>query len=279
MPNTSSQHRMHYAVVGNPARHSKSPLIHTLFAEQTERELVYEAIEVEEQRFDEFVLDFFARQGAGLNITVPYKEKAFALAQHCSPRANLAKAVNTLFLDEEQKLCGDNTDGPGLITDIKLNHHFPIESRHILLLGAGGAVRGVLAALIHEQAASISIANRTLSRAEQLREEFEQHAAVNAVSYEQLGGQQFDLIINGTSLSLSGELPAVSPELIGPNCCCYDMMYGDVDTAFVSWAKENGASLALDGLGMLVEQAAEAFAIWHGIRPATASVITQLREQ
>lgn len=275
MPNS----RPHYAVVGNPARHSKSPLIHTLFAQQSGQDLLYEAIEVEEDQFEAFVTDFFANQGAGLNITVPYKEKAFALADSCSPRADLAKAVNTLFLDEENKLCGDNTDGWGLVTDIKVNHEFPLQQKRILILGAGGAVRGALAALVYEQTAGITIANRTLSKAEQLCEEFEQYANVNALSYEMLGKQQFDLIINGTSLSLSGELPPISAELIAPNCCCYDMMYGDEDTAFVSWAKQKGASLSLDGLGMLVEQAAEAYAIWNGIRPDTASVISQLRKQ
>lgn len=274
MPNS----RPHYAVVGNPARHSKSPLIHTLFAQQSGQDLLYEAIEVEEDRFEAFVTDFFANQGAGLNITVPYKEKAFALADSCSPRADLAKAVNTLFLDEENKLCGDNTDGWGLVTDIKVNHEFPLQQKRILILGAGGAVRGALAALVYEQTAGITIANRTLSKAEQLCEEFEQYANVNALSYEMLGKQQFDLIINGTSLSLSGELPPISAELIAPNCCCYDMMYGDEDTVFVSWAKQKGASLSLDGLGMLVEQAAEAYAIWNGIRPDTASVISHLRK-
>ena len=274
MPNSPP----HYAVVGNPARHSKSPLIHTLFARQSGQELVYEAIEVEEDRFEAFVNDFFAKQGAGLNITVPYKEKAFALVDSCSPRASLAKAVNTIFLDDENKLCGDNTDGWGLLTDIKANHDFPIRDKRILILGAGGAVRGALAALAYEQAAAITIANRTLSKAEQLRDEFEQYANVNAVSYAAIGKQQFDLIINGTSLSLSGELPPISPELIAANCCCYDMMYGDDDTPFVSWAKQNGATLSLDGLGMLVEQAAESFAIWNGTRPQTAPVIDQLRK-
>lgn len=275
MPNSTPR----YAVVGNPARHSKSPQIHSLFAQQSGTELVYEAIEVEEDIFESFVKDFFANKGAGLNITVPYKEKAFALAENCSPRAQLAKAVNTLFIDEENKLCGDNTDGWGLVTDIKVNHQFSIQGKRILILGAGGAVRGALATLVFEQAASITIANRTLARAEQLREEFKSYVKVEALSYENIGQRQFDLIINGTSSSLSGELPPISPELIAPECCCYDMMYGDKDTTFVSWAKQNGAALSVDGLGMLVEQAAEAFAIWNGVRPDTSSVISQLRKQ
>ncbi len=269
----------YYAVIGKPVTHSKSPLIHTLFAQQSGQALVYEAIEVDEDKFEAFVADFFSKQGAGLNITVPYKEKAFALVNRCSPRATLAKAVNTLFLDEENKLYGDNTDGWGLVTDIKLNHGFSIKAKRILILGAGGAVRGALGALVAEHPSSISIANRTLSRAEQLCHEFAHFAELTAHTYQTIGSQQFDLIINGTSLGLSGEIPPINPELIAADACCYDMMYGDSDTAFVSWAKKQGAALCLDGLGMLVEQAAEAFTIWHGTRPDTASVIAHLRSR
>ena len=269
--------RFHYAVVGQPVKHSKSPLIHSLFAKQCGIDLVYEAMEVTEDNFDTFIESFFAETGAGLNITVPYKEKAFALASSCSPRANLAKAVNTLFLDDENLICGENTDGPGLITDIKSNHGFALENSRILILGAGGAVRGVLAALISEQLTSITIANRTLSRAETLRTEFEPFTEINVETYESIGSSQFDLIINGTSLGLTGDVPPIEADLMSDNCCCYDMMYGDSDTAFVRWAKQHGATLALDGLGMLVEQAAESFSLWHGIRPETASIISDLR--
>ncbi|PCJ27722.1 MAG: shikimate dehydrogenase [SAR86 cluster bacterium] len=273
MPHT----RSHYAVIGKPVKHSKSPQIHSLFAQQFGQEISYEAIEVEEENVETFVETFFAGEGAGLNITVPYKEKAFALALECSPRAAMAKAVNTLFLDDKNKLCGDNTDGPGLVTDIKVNHSFDIKDKRILILGAGGAVRGALAALVEERAATVSIANRTLSRAKQLCQEFGQFTKMSAHTYEDIGKQQFDLIINGTSMGLTGEVPPVSAELIATDCCCYDMMYGDSDTAFVSWSKQNGATLSLDGLGMLVEQAAVAFTIWHGTNPDTAPVISQLR--
>ncbi len=266
-----------YAVVGNPVKHSKSPLIHSLFARQTGHALTYEAIQVEEDGFDSFVTNFFASQGSGLNITVPYKEKAFALATTCTPRASLAKAVNTLFLDAEKLLCGDNTDGVGLVTDIKNNHGFELQNKKVLILGAGGAVRGTLAALVFEQLASITIANRTVSRAEQLKREFGDLCDMQAIGYEGLGSEKFDLIINGTSLSLSGEIPAIKPAQLAPDCCCYDMMYASTDTVFVNWARLNGAALSLDGLGMLVEQAAEAFAIWRNIRPDTAAVIDQLR--
>jgi len=267
-----------YAVVGNPVSHSKSPRIHTLFAEQTGQDIKYEAIQVEEKDFDKFVRDFFVGAGAGLNVTVPYKERAFAIAEKCSPRATLARAVNTLSKGRDNQLNGDNTDGIGLVRDIKSNHQFDIEGKKILLLGAGGAVRGALAALVNEQPAAITILNRTLSRAQQLIEEFKQLVEITARDYEGLIEAPFDLIINGTSLSLTGELPAIDKGVIAADCCCYDMMYGAQDTPFVSWAKNNGAALALDGLGMLVEQAAESFAIWRGVRPETAPVIERLRK-
>ncbi len=237
-----------YAVVGNPVFHSKSPQIHAMFAEQTGQELRYEAIQVEDQDFDKFVSNFFAGDGAGLNVTVPHKERAFAIAENCSARATLARAVNTLFKDRNNQLSGDNTDGIGLVRDIISNHQFEIEGKKILLLGAGGAVRGVLAALVDEQPGPITILNRTLSRAQQLIQEFEALVEIRANDYESQDGEQFDLVINGTSMSLTGELPAIHGEIIAANCCCYDLMYGAQDTAFVSWARSNGAALALDGL-------------------------------
>ncbi len=266
-----------YAVIGKPVAHSKSPLIHKLFAEQTEQELSYEAIEVDEENFDSFVTDFFAGGGAGLNITVPYKQKAFALAEQCSKRAKLARAVNTLYLDDQGRICGDNTDGAGLVNDIKSNHACDIGGRNILILGAGGAVRGALASLIEERPATVTIANRTASRAEQIQQEFSDLFNLSVSTFAELDDKSFDLVINGTSLSLSGELPAVASSIIGSDCCCYDMMYADTDTVFVSWCKQNGAVMAVDGLGMLVEQAAEAFRIWRGVSPNTHAVIESIR--
>lgn len=273
-----------YAVLGKPVAHSKSPQIHALFAEQTQQALSYEAIPLEESEFADFVADFFRQGGGGLNITVPYKGKAFALAASCSPRAELAKAVNTLFLDEQGTLCGDNTDGIGLMTDLRRNNGVAIDQRRVLILGAGGAVRGVLAALVHEQASEICIVNRTESKAEQLREEFAALLPVEAMSFAALqaaadNGRSFDLIINGTAASLQGEAPALDAKLLARDCCCYDLMYAASDTPFVAWAKAQGAGLGLDGLGMLVEQAAEAFALWRGVRPDTAPVIERLRQQ
>ncbi len=270
-----------YAVVGNPVSHSKSPLIHSLFAKQSDQKMNYRAIPVQESEFNSFVTGFFADGGEGLNVTVPFKGKAFSLACSCSPEANLAQAVNTLFLDKEGNICGTNTDGIGLTTDIKRNHGVEIRDRRVLILGAGGAVRGILAALINEQAASITVVNRTLPRAQLLMKQFADVAQLQALSYQELTrranrGWRYDLIINGTSLGLHGEMPAISASLIAKDCCCYDMMYADADTVFVQWAKQQGAKLSVDGLGMLVEQAAAAFALWRGIRPDTAAVIAEL---
>jgi len=248
-----------------------------MFAKQTGRVLQYSKQEVQESEFDSYVRGFFAEGGAGLNITVPFKGKACALAETLSQRARLAEAVNTLSLDANGKLCGENTDGAGIIQDISINHGFDINNKRILFLGAGGAVRGVLAALVKISPHSVTIANRTLSKAEQLQEAFSGLLNVNAYSYYEIPDSDFDLIINGTSLSLKGKLPPISSNILAPNCCCYDMMYGQDDTAFVAWAKQQGVELVLDGLGMLVEQAAESFAIWHNIRPETKPVLAELR--
>ena len=266
-----------YAVVGNPVKHSKSPRIHSLFASQTGMELAYTAIQLKPENSEAGVRKFFADGGAGLNVTVPFKEKAFLLADSCSERASLAQAVNTFCVDGDGALIGDNTDGVGLVRDIKGNHQFEIRQRRILLLGAGGAVRGALSALVAEDPAEITIANRTPGKALQLKAEFGHLADLTAVGFGELDATAFDLVINGTSLGLEGKLPPISKAVISSACCCYDMVYADSDTVFVRWARDNGAVLALDGLGMLVEQAAESFAIWHGLRPQTLSVISQLR--
>jgi len=273
-----------YAVLGNPVSHSKSPLIHSMFAQQTDQTMSYVAIPLEENEFEGFVRNFFADGGGGLNVTVPFKGNAFALAASCSPRAELAQAVNTLFLDVNGDICGDNTDGVGLVTDLKLNNKVAISGQRVLILGAGGAVRGIMAALVYEQASAITIVNRDVSKAELLAEEMQSMAPIEAMSYSMLQevankGRRYDLIINGTSSSLFGEMPELDAKLIAPDCCCYDLMYSATDTPFVQWAKLEGARISIDGLGMLVEQAAEAFALWRGVRPNTASVMAHLREQ
>ena len=273
-----------YAVLGNPVSHSKSPLIHSMFAQQTDQTMSYVAIPLEKNEFEAFVRKFFAEGGAGLNVTVPFKGNAFALAASCSPRAELAQAVNTLFLDDNGRICGDNTDGVGLVSDLKLNNKVAISGQRVLILGAGGAVRGIMAALVYEKAAAITIVNRDVSKAELLAEEMQSMAPIAAMSYAMLqedanNGRSYDLIINGTSSSLKGEMPKLDAKVIAPGCCCYDLMYSATDTLFLQWAKQEGAKKSIDGLGMLVEQAAEAFALWRGVRPNTVSVMAHLREQ
>lgn len=265
-----------YAVIGTPIAQSKSPAIHRMFAEQTKQDMQYEAIEVAADNFDFFVLDFFANGGDGLNVTVPHKERAYRIANQLEPLAKQAGAVNTLFQSAEGALCGDNTDGIGLVRDIQTNNGIAIKNKNLLVIGAGGAVRGALVSLIREKPATITLVNRTKGKAKKMRELFSAKQNIEVASFENLQGE-FDLIINGTSLSLRGEVPAITPDQVGTDCSCYDMMYDNEDTAFVSWAKNNGAANAIDGLGMLVEQAAESFYRWRGIRPETSPVMNVLR--
>lgn len=264
-----------YLVFGHPVRHSKSPFIHTLFARQTQQELEYGLAEPAVDEFATTLLAFFAQGGKGCNVTVPFKEQAFALVDSLSPRAKRAGAVNTIKLTDDGVLLGDNTDGAGLVADLK-SHGVTLAGSRILLLGAGGAARGALAPLLAEHPTELVIANRTHAKAQQLAAEFHDLGGVTALTYEQLGGT-FDLIINSTSASLQGELPPLSPALIHADIAIYDMMYGSMDTPFISWAKQYGARQAMDGLGMLVEQAAEAFTVWRGIRPGTKQVLRELK--
>ncbi len=265
-----------YAVMGNPVAHSLSPLIHAWFAEQTGQAMRYEAIEVARDGFAEAVAAFQREGGRGLNVTVPFKEEAYALAQRRSERAEQAGAVNTLRLDPDGSRYGDNTDGVGLVRDLE-RLDWPLASRRVLILGAGGAVRGVLGPLLAQGPAQLVIANRTLARAEALVERFGALGAVTARGYSPLTGEAFDVVINGTAASLAGELPPL-PESCVAGACVYDMMYGARPTAFMEWARGAGARAVSDGLGMLVEQAAESFALWRGVRPQTAQVLRDLRE-
>jgi len=266
-----------YAVMGNPIAHSKSPQIHQQFAEQTGEQLSYEKIKVETESFAKAIADFYRNNGKGLNITVPLKEEAFKLASTLTERAQRAGAVNTLILQDENNYTGDNTDGIGMVTDLSVNHAVKLENKSILILGAGGAVRGVLEPVIKQQPARLVIANRTRSRAENLAKDFSDIAQIEVCEFSQLAGQQFDIIINGTSASLSGELPPLPDKLFKPESAAYDMMYGKEDTPFMQWAKQNQATTVLDGLGMLVEQAAESFYCWRKVRPKTKDVIQAIR--
>jgi len=268
-----------YAVVGNPISHSKSPLIHSLFAEQTGEAILYEPLLATSESFEGLVRDFFAGGGRGLNITVPFKQAAWALcdSSHLAPNAARAKAVNTLYPAQGGGCAGANTDGIGLVRDLRDNLGIAIQGRRVLLLGAGGAIRGVLPALAEESPVSMTVCNRTVERAVELERDF--GGSLTAASLEALRGRRFDLIVNGTSSSLQGGLPALDAAWLAYGCFCYDMVYGDTATPFVRWTLENGAAAAADGLGMLVEQAAESFRIWRGIKPDTAPVIQRLREE
>lgn len=266
-----------YAVFGNPVGHSKSPLIHTSFAEATRQDLVYTAELIERGDFDEAVVHFFAGGGKGLNVTVPFKEEAWDIAAVLSDDARIAGAVNTLKLDDNGQIEGHNTDGIGLVRDICHNHSGQLRDKRLLVLGAGGASRGILLPFLREQPASITIANRTVSRAGALAGGFSEYGSVVACGFEDLAGEQFDWVINATSASLKGELPPLPDTLLAPDACCYDLMYTDEPTAFCRWASEHGAAKSINGLGMLVEQAAESFWLWRGMRPETEAVLKMLR--
>lgn len=266
----------HYAVFGDPIKHSKSPRIHSLFAKQTQQDLDYVAQQVPAEIFVTVANDFFANGGKGLNCTVPLKELAWQYADQLTERARLAKAVNTLVKQADGSILGDNTDGIGLVNDLISNHQIQLAGKRILILGAGGATRGIILPLLDCQPAQISIANRTVSKAEALVADFAAQGRLTALGFEALAGQQFDLVLNATSASLSDQLPPLPADLLAANACCYDLAYGNLPTTFVKWALAHGAAQSLDGLGMLVEQAAEAFFIWRGVRPATTDVIALL---
>ena len=262
-----------YAVVGNPVAHSKSPLIHAEFARQTRQDMAYERLLAPLDGFVKIVEAFRQTGGKGLNVTVPFKEQAFRYASHKTARAEAAGAVNTLKFDEGGVL-GDNTDGAGLVRDLTVNLKQALAGKRILLMGAGGAARGVIGPLLADRPAALVLANRTVEKAEQLAEQFGGKFA--ALSFDALAGQRFDVVINATAASLKGELPLLPDSLFNPDALAYDMMYG-METPFMIWAREHGAAKIADGLGMLVEQAAESFYLWRGVRPDTAPVINLLR--
>ncbi len=267
-----------YAVFGNPIKHSRSPQIHAAFAEQTGQALHYRAHKVELGRFAEVASEFFRNGGRGLNITVPFKLDAFEFADELSGRARRAGAVNTLARGEDGRIYGDNTDGVGMVRDINDNLGWSLAGKRILVLGAGGAVRGILGPLLKQRPDELVVANRTLEKAEALAELFAELGPVSGQPFEALPGRQFDLIINGTSASLSGDLPPLPSHILSNEGSAYDMMYGAEPTPFMRWAAAEAAWAVSDGLGMLVEQAAESFCIWRGVRPDTRPVIELIRQ-
>jgi len=267
-----------YAVYGNPINHSKSPTIHRKFAEQTGQDLHYAKQLVAEDEFVKTAQAFFAQGGKGLNVTVPFKIEAFQFAQQLTARAQRAGAVNTLAVQANGTILGDNTDGIGMVHDMH-NLGWELAGKRILILGAGGAVRGILQPVLAEQPAQVVIANRTVSKAEELAIHFHDLGDIQARSFEQLAGERFDMVVNGTSASLNGDLPPLLDGLLNPNACCYDLMYGAEPTVFLKWAEQQHAAKMADGLGMLVGQAAEAFYLWRQIRPEVVPVIMSLRRQ
>ncbi len=270
-----------YAVIGNPISHSKSPLIHTQFAYQTGQDLSYEAILAPLDGFRDTVLTLCDAGWRGVNITVPFKFEAFQLATDLTARAQAAQAVNTLKFDGTE-IIGDNTDGAGLVADIERNLDFTLQGKRVLLMGAGGAAYGVALPVLNA-GAFITVANRTEDKAHQLAAVFAVHGSIQGSSYTALAGSQFDCVINATSSSLADSLPplpqganAKRGGIFASDALAYDMMYGK-RSPFLLFAKEQGAARLADGLGMLVEQAAESFFLWRNLRPDTAPVIAKLR--
>jgi len=277
----------HFAVIGDPIKHSLSPTIHNLFAEQTDLQLSYDKWHLDAASFKENVRQFFQLGGVGLNVTSPHKQLAYEISGQLTERAQLAGAVNTLYV-RDNTICGESTDGPGLVNDL-LRMGWPLNNARLLLIGAGGAVRGTLQALIESGVDRIAIFNRTASKAESLCSIFaslaEKHGASIATLQESISNDDssgeskpFDLIINATSASLSGETPAIDPAVLD-GAYCYDMFYAAAPTPFLRWAAAQGAKAVADGLGMLVGQAAESFQIWHQLRPDVEPVLLALRDQ
>jgi len=268
-----------YAVIGYPVKHSWSPFIHGMFAKQTDQPLSYSRLEIAPADLEEQVATFFANGGRGLNVTVPHKQAAVLLTRFRTPRAEIAGAVNTIAAQSDG-LLGDNTDGAGLVTDLTRNLGLALTGARILLLGAGGAARGVLGPLLGEAPDYLEIANRDGSRAATLAAEFATLGDVRGCGFDAITATgHFDLVLNATSASLQETIPPVPPAVISPTTLCYDMAYGKGDTVFTRWAKNAGAGRAETGWGMLVEQAAESFYLWRGIKPETKPVLEAVKSQ
>jgi shikimate dehydrogenase len=264
-----------YAVIGNPIGHSKSPLIHGSFARQTQQDLTYTAIEASLDGFGAEVRAFRDGGGLGLNVTAPFKLQAFDLATDRLERARLAGAANALRFDGD-RIVADNFDGVGLVTDIQGNHGVALSGRRVLLLGAGGAARGALLPFLSQGPATLVVVNRTVEKAVALAREFSAEGPISAGGYRDLAGERFDVVVNATSASLRGELPPVPAEVFGGATLAYELAYGKGLTPFLRLAQNAGVPRLADGVGMLVEQAAEAFAWWRGVRPETAALIARL---
>lgn len=265
-----------YAVIGHPIAHSRSPWIHAQFARQTGQHLVYSAIDAEPGRFAARVQEFFAHGGRGLNVTVPHKQAALALMAGLSERARIAGAVNTIVREPDDQLRGDNTDGIGLVRDLTHNLGVTVTGQRVLLLGAGGATRGLLTPLLGLQPREIVIANRAEGRAQELAALVSGRIPVRATGFAELEGTHFELIINATAAGLGAELPPLPVSVLRQAAVCYDLAYAQGTTQFAHWARACGVRRCYTGTGMLVEQAAESFLLWRGVRPDTAAVLQSL---
>lgn len=267
-----------YTVIGQPIAHSLSPLVHHLFGDLTQRKVHYTRTEAQPDTFEPIVLDLQQSGLKGCNITAPFKELAVQVCDRVVPHARRAGSVNTIHMQRDGARVGYNTDGAGLVADISINKRRPLENQRILILGAGGAVRGVLGPLLAKAPAVLHIANRTPAKAEALATLFSDDGELSAGSYEALESEQpFDIIINATAVSLEGGMPTLPDSIVGNQTLAYDMTYAAGNTAFMSWSESHGASIS-NGLGMLVEQAAESFLIWEGVRPKTRMAYPRLKE-
>lgn len=266
-----------YALIGSPVYHSISPRVHSLFADQTDEVMDYVAIEMKPEEFFRRVNQLAGDGFKGLNVTVPLKNLAWEFTENRDSHADLAGAVNVFKFDTDGSAHSYNTDGIGLLRDLTQNHAIELHGRRILILGAGGAVQGVIGPLLSAKPDSITIANRTVAKAQAIARRFKELGEVQSCGYEALTGKSYDLIINGTSLGLINEVPPLPGKVLNAGGSTYDMMYGRQPTAFVKWGLQHNASKALDGTGMLIEQAAESFWIWRGVRPQTAPVIQELK--
>lgn len=265
-----------YVLFGHPVTHSWSPFIHGLFARQFDHVIDYKLRDVAPAEFRHAVIDFFVEGGSGANVTLPHKPAAAEVVNELSARAERARAVNTIVRRSATELYGENTDGVGLVTDLVRNLGVSLAGNRVLILGAGGAVRGVLAPLLEQEPREVRIANRTPERAERLRDEFSDLGEISASSFDRVDDRPWDVILNATAASLAGEVPALPPQAVGGDTICYDMAYGRNDTAFMCWARDRGSRHAYKGWGMLVEQAAESYLLWHGVRPETRPVMDAL---
>lgn len=266
-----------YAVIGNPVEHSKSPEIHELFADQTGEKISYEKIFAEENKFRQVVTEFFNNGGKGMNVTVPFKIDAWAFVDEHTDYAKHAVAVNTIHLNKNGNFFGANTDGIGLLRDLKKTYHIQIENKKILIVGAGGATQGIVEPLLNEGPAELCIANRTVIKAEVIATRFQNLGEIKTCPLTVIPKQKFDLILHATSIGLENKNIELPSEIVGPDTCCYDLLYSDQDTPFMKWAKNHNAGKVADGFGMLLEQAAESFYLWRGKRPDTSMALNYFR--